>query len=117
LVTTHLERRELTVLIGDGKGGFKETTGSPFDLGRNSLQFAVADIDGDGKADVAAAVGDGVQVMLGDGRGGFQQAPGSPFATGRGTWQLAAGDVNGDGKTDVATGDLEGRSVTILVAR
>jgi hypothetical protein len=117
LVTTHLERRELTVLIGDGKGGFKETTGSPFDLGRNSWQFAVADIDGDGKADVAAAVGDGVQVMLGDGRGGFQQAPGSPFATGRGTWQLAAGDVNGDGKTDVATGDLEGRSVTILVAR
>jgi hypothetical protein len=117
LVTTHLERRELTVLTGDGKGDFKETAGSPFDLGVNSWQFAVADLSGDGHADVAAAVGDGVRVMLGDGRGRFQAVPGPPFATGKGTWQLAAGDVNGDGKPDVVTSDLQGRSVTVLIAR
>jgi hypothetical protein len=117
LVTTHLERNELTILSGDGKGGFTETTGSPFDLGHAAWQFAVADLNGDGRADVAAAAGDGVRVMLGDGQGAFQPAPGSPFATGKGTWQLAAGDVNGDGKPDVVTGDLEGRSVTVLLAQ
>jgi hypothetical protein len=79
--------------------------------------LAVADLNGEGKADVAAAAGDGVRVMLGDGRGGFQPAPGSTFATNRGSWQLAVGDVNGDGKPDVVTSDLEGRSVTILLAR
>ena len=117
LVATHLERRELTILTGDGKGSFKETTGSPFDLGHPAWHCAIADVNGDGKADVAAAAGDGVRVMLGDGRGGFQPAPGSPFATGRGSWQLAVGDVNGDGKPDVVTSDLEADSVTILLAQ
>jgi hypothetical protein len=117
LVATHLERRELTILTGDGKGGFEETAGSPFDLGHASWHCAVADINGDGNADVAAAAGDGVRVMLGDGRGGFHPAPGSPFATGKGSWQLAVGDVNGDAKPDVVTSDLEGHSVTILLGQ
>ena len=117
LVATHLERRELTILAGDGKGVFTEIAGSPFDLGANAWHFAVADLNGDGKADVAAGVGDGVRVMLGDGRGGFLPAPGPVIATGRGTWQLTAGDVNGDGRTDVVTGDMQGRSVTVLLAR
>ena len=117
VVATHLERSELTVLVGDGKGGIKETTGSPFDLGHSAWYLAVADVNGDGKADVAAAAGDGVRVMLGDGRGSFQPTPGSPFATGKGAWQLVAGDVNGDGKPDVVTSDLEAHTVTILLAQ
>jgi len=117
LVATHIERRELTVLIGDGKGGFAEAAGSPFDFGANTWYCAVADFNGDGRPDVAAAAGDGVRVMLGDGQGGFQPAPGSPFATGKGAWQLAVGDVNGDGRPDVATGDIESHSVTVLLAR
>ena len=117
LVASHLELRELSILMGDGKGGFAEVSGSPFDLGANSWYVAITDLNGDAKADVAAASGDGVNVMLGDGRRGFQRAPGSPFATGKGTWQLAAGDVNGDGRSDVITNDLRGESVTVLLAR
>jgi hypothetical protein len=117
LVATHLERSELTILTGDGKGGFQETTGSPFDLGYHAWHLAVADVNGDGKADVAAAAGEGVRVMLGDGRGGFQPAPGSPFPTGKGSWQLAVGDVNGDGKPDIVTSSLDAGTVTILLAR
>jgi hypothetical protein len=117
LVASHLESRELTVLIGDGKGGFTENTGSPFDLGHSAWQLAVRDLNGDGKADVAAAAGDGVRVMLGDGQGSFKPAPASPFATGKGAWQLAAGDVNGDGHTDVVTSDQEANTVTVLLGR
>jgi hypothetical protein len=117
LAATHLERSELTILVGDGRGRFTETTGSPFDLGHSAWYMAVADVNGDGKADVAAAAGEGVRLMLGDGRGGFRRAPGSPFATGKGAWQLAVGDVNGDGKPDVITSNLESDSVTILLAQ
>jgi hypothetical protein len=117
LVATHAERSEMTVLVGDGKGGFTEATGSPFDLGHAAWRLAVADVNGDGKVDVFAAAGDGVDVLLGDGRGGFRPAPGSPFAAGKGTWQLAAGDVNRDGKADIAASNLESDTVTVLVAR
>jgi hypothetical protein len=117
LAATHLERSELTILTGDGKGGFEETADSPFDLGHAAWHFAVADVNGDGNGDVVAAAGDGVRVMLGDGRGGFHPAHGSPFATGNGSWQLAVGDVNGDGEPDVVTSNLEGNSVTVLLAQ
>ncbi len=117
LVATHAERPELTVLRGDGEGAFTETPGSPFDLGHSAWHFGLADVNGDGHADVVAAAGDGVRLMLGDGQGGFRPAPGSPFATGKGTWQLAVGDVNGDGKPDVVTSNLESDTVTILLAQ
>jgi hypothetical protein len=117
LVTTHLERPELTILIGDGGGGFAEMAESPFHLGHAAWHLAVADLNGDGKADVVAAAGDGVRVMLGDGQGGFRPAPGSPFATGNGAWQLAVGDVNHDGRPDVVTSDLEDHTVTVLLGQ
>lgn len=117
LVATHTERNEMTVLIGDGKGGFTEATDSPFDLGQGAWHLAVADLNKDGKADVAAAAGDGVLVLLGDGRGGFQPAPGSPFATGKGTWQIAVGDLNADGQPDIVTTNLESNDVTVLLAQ
>lgn len=106
----------MTVLVGDGGGSFSETPDSPFDLGHSAWQVAIADVNGDGKADAAAA-GDAVRVMLGDGRGSFKPALGSPFPTGKGAWRLAVGDVNGDGKPDVATSNLETDSVTVLLAK
>ena len=116
LVATHAESRPLTVLFGDGRGGFNEAGGSPFDLGHSAWHVALADLNGDGKADVVAA-GDGVRVLLGDGQGNFKTAPGSPFPTGKGAWRLAIGDLNGDGKPDVATSNLEANSVTVLLAQ
>ena len=117
LVVTHAERNELTVLLGDGRGKFAEVAGSPFDLGHSAWHLAVADFNGDGKADVVAAAGEGVRVLLGNGQGDFRPAPGSPFATGKGAWQLAVGDINGDGKPDVAASNLESNTVAVLLAQ
>jgi hypothetical protein len=117
LVTTHAERSELTVLLGDGGSSFIEASDSPFDLGHSAWRVAIVEVNGDGKADVVVAADKGVRVMLGDGRGGFKSAPGSPFATGKGAWRLAVGDLDGDGKPDVATSNLESDNVSVLLAR
>jgi hypothetical protein len=105
----------LTVLIGDGRGGFAEAPSSPFDSGDKLFHAIVADLNRDGKGDVIAAAGDGVRVMLGDGRGGFAAGPPSP--TGKGVWRLAVADVNGDGKMDVVTSNSESGSVSVLLGK
>ena len=117
LVATHHEQRELTVLLGDGKGGFNEASGSPFNFGHSVFSIALADMNRDGQPDVIGVSGDGVRVMLGDGRGGFKPAPDSPFLTGGGTWSFALGDVNGDGKTDVVTTGSESGKVSVLLGQ
>ena len=117
LVTTHTEDRQLSVLLGDGRGNFTEMAGSPFELGNKAWHMALVDLNRDGNADVIAAADTGVRVMLGNGRGGFVQAPGSPFATGKGTWRLAVGNVNADGKADVTTSNLESDNVSVFLGR
>src|SRR5438477_12682085 len=42
----------VTILLGNGKGGFTEPTGSPF-ASRTPMSVAVGDIDGDSRPDVA----------------------------------------------------------------
>jgi hypothetical protein len=115
ILVTHHEMNQLTVLLGDGRGGFVEATGSPFDFGGKVFHAAVIDVNRDGKMDVIAAGGETVRVMLGDGRGGF--APGPAVRTGPGSWHLALGDVNNDGKLDLVTSNLESDTVSVLLAR
>jgi hypothetical protein len=115
IVATHHEMNQLTVLIGDGRGGFVEAPGSPFDFGHNVFSTIVADLNRDGKNDVVAAAGDGVRLMLGDGRGGF--APGPESLTGRGVYRLDVADLNGDGKLDVVTSNNESGNVSVLLGK
>lgn len=58
-------------------------------------RVAIADLNGDGKADIAVNTNSGVGVLLGNGDGTFQTAVtfGGEFA--------AVADVNGDGKPDL----------------
>ena len=42
---TNFEGGNVTVLLGDGKGGFREAPGSPFSAGASPFGLAIADID------------------------------------------------------------------------
>lgn len=116
IVATHAERNELTIVLADG-GGFKEVSGSPFDLGHSAWAIALADVNRDGQLDAIAAAGYDVRVLLGNGKGSFKPAPGSPYPSGKGSWRLAVGDLNGDGKVDIATSNLESDTVSMLLAK
>jgi hypothetical protein len=113
IVATHHEQNAFTVMIGDGRGGFTEANGSPFDFGVSLFHLIIADVDRDGRTDVVAASGDSIRVLLGDGRGAFK--PAAPIPIGRGAWRVAAADLNGDGTIDVVTSNSESNSLSVLL--
>jgi uncharacterized protein (TIGR03437 family) len=86
-------------------------------VGSEPVSLAVADFNGDGKADLAIAnyKGGNVTVLLGDNNGGFKAAVGSPYAAGTLPHALAVGDFNLDGKPDLAFADEGGNNVTVLL--
>ena len=105
--------RALTLLLADGKGGFRSTrlplrTGEPW--------FAVTgDLNGDSKPDIVATHHDMNQltVLLGDGRGGFVEATASPFDGGGKLFHAFIVDVNRDDKMDVVA--ASGDSVRVML--
>ena len=117
LAVSNYNDSTLTVLLGNGSGGFTPATGSPFAVGSNPRSVAVGDFNGDGIQDIATANSgsNNVTVLLGNGSGGFAAAPGSPFATGTTPFSVAVGDFDGDGKPDLVTANDGSSNVTILL--
>jgi hypothetical protein len=109
--TAGISGGSLSVFLNDGSGSF----GTPQSYASDTLSsLAIADLNGDGKADLALTARD-LQVMLNAGDGTFP-AMTSISAGLQPTW-VAAGDVNGDGKPDLAvanhgTYDDHGNPVT-----
>jgi len=113
IVATHHEQSALTVMIGDGRGGFTEANESPFDLGVSIFQLIIADVDRDATMDIVASRGDSIRVLLGDGRGVFKPAASIPV--GPGAWRIATADLNADGTVDVVTSNTESNSLSVLL--
>ena len=103
---------QLSVLLGDGAGGFGAPKLSQTDGHYNDI--ALADFNGDGKLDIAASSETGVWVIQGDGTGSFggevrYQTAGSFLSA------IKVADFNGDGKSDVVTTKPNSDSVSVLL--
>jgi hypothetical protein len=117
IATANYGGNNLTVMLGNGSGGFTATAGSPFAAGGAPYAIVVGDFNGDGMQDLAAAnLNDSdVTVLLGNGAGSFTAASGSPFAVGQNPEALVVGDFNRDGIEDLATADFSSNDVTVLI--
>lgn len=117
LVTSNNNGNSVSVLLGDGRGRFRPAPGSPFPAGRAPYPHAVADVNGDGRPDVATPDVNGhtVTVLLGDGLGALSPAPGSPLRVGERPYFVAAADVNADGALDLVVSHDDSDAVSILV--
>jgi VCBS repeat protein/FG-GAP repeat protein len=92
----------VSVLLGDGHGGFAQAIESR--LGKYILPAAIvsADLNKDGRLDLIVASNglSEVLVLLGNGDGSFQ--PAVPYTTGSETQSVTVGDFNQDGIPDLA---------------
>jgi hypothetical protein len=122
IITTDFEQAAVTVLLGDGKGSFKQAAGSPFAAGDDPFAVVIADFNHDGHPDLAVAnfsgqgtdfSKDAVNILYGDGTGQFRRGP--TLATGHCPLMIAAGDIDGDGLPDIAVSNMRGDSVTLLL--
>lgn len=85
VLTSNEDDCSVSVLLGDGAGGFRAARGSPFAAGQHPYEgLSVGDVNGDNKLDIVVPniQGKAVTVLLGDGAGAFAPAPGSPLAVG-----------------------------------
>jgi hypothetical protein len=108
----------VTVLLGDGRGGFAPMRGSPFKTtGRASGALAVGDINGDGRPDIAVTngVSNDVTVLLGNDQGTL--SPSATLAVGREPYAIAVGDLNADGKADIVTANNGDDDVTVILSK
>jgi FG-GAP-like repeat len=115
IVTTDMDDNAVSILLNDGRGGFRQPAGSPFPAGKAPWEVTIDDFNRDGNLDLAVIPYDrdltdprqlAVTILLGDGRGGFGARPDPPSGPlslegCRGPNRVAAGDVNGDGYPDI----------------
>ncbi|HET9326610.1 MAG TPA: VCBS repeat-containing protein, partial [Candidatus Eisenbacteria bacterium] len=73
-----------------------------YSTGNGPFSVAIADLNADGKPDLAVAnsYSGAVSVLLGNGDGSF--GPKTDFSAGMGPHSVAVGDLNRDGKPDLA---------------
>jgi hypothetical protein len=110
------------VLLGNGDGTFRpEVTYGSGGGGTNAI--AVADLNGDGKLDLAMANAytNDVGVLLGNGDGTFKtvvtydSGNGDGVVNGGSPVSMAVGDVNGDGQPDLLVGSQYAQLVGVLL--
>lgn len=121
LVVPNAGRGTVSILLGDGRGGFAHAPGSPVEIGIQPFYAAVGDVDGDRRPDVVVACysgqfadrsADGITWLLNEGGGRFR-ASRSRLRAGHAPTRIVTADLNGDRFADAVTMNLGSNDVTI----
>lgn len=113
LATANTDTTNITVLLGNGLGGFGAS--ASFNAGANPFALAVGDFNEDTDLDIAVSnFGSGnVSILLGDGAGGFS-AP-TNFTVGAQPTGIAVGDFNEDNNLDLVVASFSNGNIALLL--
>jgi hypothetical protein len=105
---------QVTVLIGDGTGGFPARTS--YTAGEFVRGVSVIDLNGDACDDIVTAnrVDDNLSILMNNGDGTFAPAVAKETG-GAGEYALAVGDANNDGLLDVFCGTYSSPSFIVVL--
>lgn len=124
---------DVTILRGNGTGGFSTSSTSPVALANHHLptlmgdgagsfspsplSMTVGDFNGDGEQDIAVAdpVSATVTILLGDGAGGFFLAGGSPFPVNALPADVTVAGLNRDSHQNQVIASADSDSVSTLL--
>jgi hypothetical protein len=117
LVVANYQDNSISVLLGNGDGTFTGAPGSPITVGNGPQGVLLADLNNDGKLDIAVAnyLDSTVTLLLGNGDGTFHPAASSPLSVAGGPYSLAAGDFDGSGRLGLVTTNFSSNTVAILL--
>ena len=124
LVTTNLDDGTVSILLGDGKGGFHPSPGSPFPAGSKPWQVFVGDVTAGGQADLvvipyqrdlAREDENVVTILKGNGQGRFTPvpAPKLDLRSCRGANSVTAGELL-PGRFTIAVSCAESRNALLF---
>jgi hypothetical protein len=102
---------EISLLRGNGRGGFAPAVVSRLPVGVRSL--AAADLNGDGFPDVVGRIFDGVIVALGSPSGTFGLT--ATYLTHSEVSDVAISDINGDGIPDLVVTNRASNTISVLL--
>ena len=114
LITPNPDR--VAILVAEQVGGFQPRATLPAPFGPFSV--VAADLNGDGRRDVAAASGEGagsLAIWHGLADGSFRAA--GQYEIASGPTKSAAADLTGDGSAEVLVARYAGGEVAVLVGR
>jgi hypothetical protein len=113
LAVANLGGASVSILIGDGAGGFRPHVTYP--VGSQPRGIAVLDVDVDGDADVATSNYGANNIAILRNRGDGTFMPAVTFDTGAsGERSLGAADMNGDGIMDLVVGHYNSETFAVL---
>jgi hypothetical protein len=114
----------VSILLGNGDGTFQAQKVFPIGVppvvqggGVRPVGMITADLNNDGKLDLAVAneVGNSVSILLGNGDGTFK--PEVDYTTDHDPQELAVGDLNGDGILDLIVTNANSNTISLYMGR